>query len=362
MTRKALAKPIAAFAVVAAAAAVVAGCGSDSATTPAGATTETTTSSETLLLKSAVKFDDAGGTVTLPLFQGKTAKGTATWYVVTESSNQADAEKRGVNWAPKLANALGSKAVQTATDDGGVVTFPGTVDFKPERSVTPGPDGFPPAKVAPGAIGDAAYSPLVTTDGKTVLNATQVANDSGQLDAVTALDTGAKQVTLKILHGFTEGKKVAYLRLDASVDVVSALEESVLASNLNAAPGEGASDPASSARSAILPIVNGTRGKDDPNRQGLQSAVLGEGEPLNIQATLPGDPSYSPLWDVVPVVWSDAAVASGARKLLTSTADIVTGANAGDLTSGGKGEVNEDLAGLKSAGFISNCPTVAIVG
>jgi hypothetical protein len=242
------------------------------------------------------------------------------------------------------------------------VTFPGTVDFKPERSVTPGPDGFPPAKVAPGAIGDAAYSPLVTTDGKTVLNATQVANDSGQLDAVTALDTGAKQVTLKILHGFTEGKKVAYLRLDASVDVVSALEESVLASNLNAAPGEGASDPASSARSAILPIVNGTRGKDDPNRQGLQSAVLGEGEPLNIQATLPGDPSYSPLWDVVPVVWSDAAVASGARKLLTSTADIVTGANAGDLTSGGKGEVNEDLAGLKSAGFISNCPTVAIVG
>ena len=367
MTRRTLAKPIAVIAMVAAAAAVVAGCGSDSATAPAGATTDSTTSGdttagETLLLKSAVTFDDAGGTVTLPLFQGKTAKGAATWYVVTESSDQADAEKRGVNWAPKLENALGTKAVQKATDDGGVLTFPGTVDFKPERSVTPGPDGFPPTKVTPGAIGDKAYSPLVTTDGAIVLNATQVANDSGQLDAVTALDTGAKQVTLKLLHGFTGGKKVAYLRLDASVDVVSALEESVLAANLAAAPGEGDNDPASSSRSPIIPIVNGARGKDDPNRQGLQSAVLGEGEPLNIQATLPGDPSYSPLWDIVPAVWSDAAIAAGKRTLVTSNEQIVTLATAGDLTSAGEGAVNEDFGGLKSLGAISNCPTVAIVG
>jgi hypothetical protein len=362
MTRKALARPLAAFTVVAAAAAVVAGCGSSSATTSASTTTATTRAGQTLLLKSAVNFDNAAGTVTLPLFQGKTATGAATWYVVTESSDQADAEKRGVNWSSKLANALGTKAVQKATDNGGVLTFPGTVDFKPERSVTPGPEGFPPAKVAPGAIGDTAYSPLVTTDEKIVLNATQVANDSGQLDAVTNLDTAAKQVTLKVLHGFAGGKKVAYLRLDASVDVVAALEESVLAKNLGAAPGEGVSDPATSSRSAIIPIVNGIRGKDNPNRQGLQSAVLGEGEPLNIQASVPGGADYSPLWDVVPVVWSDAAIKSGARTLLTSAAEVVTLAKAGDLTSGGMGAVNKDLAGLRSAGFISNCPTVAIVG
>jgi hypothetical protein len=361
MTRKKLARPLAAFAVVAAAAAVVAGCGSDSATSPATTTAATTAGGETLILKSAVAFDNAGGTVTLPLFQGKTAKGADTWYVVTESSDQADAEKRGVNYAPKLAKALGTKAVQKGTEAGGVVTFPGTVDFAPERSVTPGPDGFPPTKVAPGAIGDAAYSPLVTTDGAIVLNATQVANDSGQLDAVTALDTGAKQVTLKVLHGFTGGKKIAYLRLDASVDVVSALEESVLAPNLGAAPGEG-DNSAASARSPIVPIVNGIRGKDDPNRQGLQSAVLGEGEPLNIQATFPGDPAYSPLWDIVPAVWSDAAIAAGKRTLVTSNEQIVTLATAGDLTSGGEGKVNEDFGGLKSLRAISNCPTVAIVG
>lgn len=362
MTRSTIARPLAAFTAVAAAAAVVAGCGSDGAKTPATATSAGTGAGETLLLKSAVAFDDAGGTVTLPLFRGKTAKGATTWYVVTESSDQADAEKRGVNWSPKLANALGTKAVQQATSVGGIVTFPGTVDFAPERLVTPGPDGFPPTKVAAGAIGDGAYSPLITTDRKTVLNATQVANDSGQLDAVTALDTAAKRVTLKILHGFTGGKRVAYLRLDASVDVVSALEESVLAKNLSAAPGEGDNDPASSSRSPIIPIVNGVRGKDDPNRQGLQSAVLGEGEPLNVQASVPGSRDYSPLWDIVPAIWSDAAIAGGTRALVTSSADVARLATAGDLTSAGMGEVNEDLGGLKSLGAISNCPTVAIVG
>ena len=242
------------------------------------------------------------------------------------------------------------------------MTFPGTVDFKPVRSVTPGPDGFPPTKAAPGAIGDAAYSPLVTTDGKIVLNATQVANNTGQLDAVTNLDTSAKQVRLKLLHGFTGGKKIAYLRLDASVDVVSALEESVYAKNLGLAPAEGDDNSATSSRSPIIPIVNGARGKANPNRQGLQSAVLGEGEPLNIQATFPGDPSYSPLWDIVPAVWSDAAIAAGKRKLVTSATVVATLAKAGDLTSAGMGAVNEDLGGLKSLGAISNCPTVAVVG
>jgi hypothetical protein len=358
-----LRKPLSALAVLTAASAVIAGCGGSDSTS-AGSTAGTTTgaaTSETLFLKSAVSFDDAGGTVTLPLFKGKTAKGVASWYVVTESSDQADATKRGVNWAPKLANAIGTKAVQKATGSGEDLTFSGTVDFAPERSVTPGPDGFPPTKVAAGAIGDSAYSPLVTVDDKIVLNATQVKNDTGQLDAITAIDTDAKTVTLKILHGYSGGAKVAYLRLDASVDVVAALEESVLAPNLNAAPGEGVSDPATSARSAIIPIVNGTRGKGDPNRQGLQSAVLGEGEPLNIQASLPGGPDYSPVWDVVPAVWSDAAITAGKRTLVKSTAEISAAAKAGDLTSGGEATANADLGGLKSAGFISNCPAVAIV-
>ncbi len=43
------------------------------------------------------------------------------------------------------------------------------------------------------------------------------------------------------------------------------------------APRAGSDDPSLSAREAIIPIVNGPRGAGDSQRQGLQSAVAGEG-------------------------------------------------------------------------------------
>ena len=64
------------------------------------------------------------------------------------------------------------------------------------------------------------------------------------------LDTAKRRVTLKLLSGFFARRTVHYLRTDASVDVVAALEGSTLAKNLDAAPGAG-SNAARSARSAI---------------------------------------------------------------------------------------------------------------
>jgi hypothetical protein len=350
-----------AVAVVAAASLAVAGCGDDDDGGDAASTTTTeATSGAQGLLASAVALDEDAGTITLPLFRGVGPDGGDVYYVVTESSDAADAQERGVTHAPRLANALGTKAVQKVTVDGDTVTFAGTVDFAPERAVTPGPDGFPPKAVTPGAVGDARYSPLITPDGEIVLNASQVMNASGTHDAVTDIDTAAGTVTLKTLHGFFDGATVAYLRLDASVDVVAALEESVLAPNLNAAPGEG-SNAAGSSRSAIVPIVNGTRGVDDPNRQGLQSAVLGEGEPLNVTQSLPGADDYSPLWDVTPALWSEMAIADGRRTLLTRTDEVTSAVEAGDLASAGEGPANSSLGGLRALGAVSNCPTVAIV-
>ena len=66
------------------------------------------------------------------------------------------------------------------------------------------------------------------------------------------------------------------------------------------------------------------------------------------------------MWDVHPAVWSEEATASGARKRLTSAGQIAAEVRAGRLTSGGTGPANASLGGLKAAGFISNCPTVAI--
>lgn len=312
----------------------------------------------TVLLRGA-KLDVKASTVTLPVAKGRAAAGGTVWYVVTESSDRADARRRGVNWAPRLANALDTKAVQRATLIGGAIVFRGTVDFRPKSKVVPGEDGFPPTRVAPGSVGDGRYSPLVTTDNRIVLNASHIANASGKGDNVVRLDRAAGRATLKVLTGFTAGRMVHYLRTDASVDVVAALEGSNLAKNLDAAPGLG-SNARSSTRSAIIPIVNGERGKSNPERQGLQSAVLGEGSPLNIQQSLPGGADYSPIWDVHPAVWSQTAIDSGLRKRLKTNAAIRAAVKAGNLTSGGTGPANASLGGLKAAGFISNCPTVAV--
>ena len=37
------------------------------------------------------------------------------------------------------------------------------MDFAPKHVIVPSATGFPPTKVAPGAVGDKRYSPLVTT-------------------------------------------------------------------------------------------------------------------------------------------------------------------------------------------------------
>lgn len=304
-----------------------------------------------------LSLDRSAGTVTLPLQRG-THDGDAVWYVVTESSNKKDARERGVNYAPKLANALGTKAVQRATLAGGATRFAGTVDFGPERVVTPGASGFPPASFEPGAVGDAEYSPLITTNGRTVLNASQVANGSGVHDAVVDIDFERRRVTLDTFDGFYEGKDLQYLHQEASSALVAAVEGSTFAPNLDAAPGLGSNDKKTSARSAITPIVNGAG--EGPDRQGLQTALLDGEDPLNITQEEPGSNEYSPLWDITPAVWTDEAIADGQRTLLTDADDIADLLEEGAIASGGGGPGNAGLNGLRTLPAISNCPVVAV--
>jgi len=104
--------------------------------------------------------------------------------------------------------AVGTAAVQKGRlgDDG--LIFEGTVNFGLTHKLIPGPDGFPPTEFAPGAEGDAEYSPLVhivaNEDEKQekticingpVLNAPQVANDTGRSLSVVDIDYERKTVT-----------------------------------------------------------------------------------------------------------------------------------------------------------------------
>ncbi len=311
------------------------------------------------VLPSAIELNRNAGTVTLPLFKGK-HDGRKVWYIVTESSNKDSAERRGVNHAPKLTNALGTKAVQRARVVDGVVRFSGTVDFSPELVVVPGPNGFPPERFRPGAVGDADYSPLITTNGRTVLNASQVANSSGLHDAVVDIDRKGRQVTLDTFDGFYDDDPLQYLHQEGSVRLIAAIESSTFAPNLNAAPKVGSDDKEISAREAIIPIVNGPRGVNNPQRQGLQSALLGQGDPLNIIQEEPGDNEYSPVWDVTPAVWTDRAIQSGQRTRLTDAEEVADLFEEGLITSGGAGPRNASLEGLRALPGISNCPVVAI--
>ena len=324
-------------------------------------------------LPSALKIDIEHETVTLPLHEGRTTDGRALWYVVTESSDQADATRSGVNYSNKLLNAVGTAAVQKVHFHDGGLVFEGTVNFGLTHVLVPGPNGFPPTSFAAGAAGDAKYTPLVQIvadkDEKqekpapaigVVLNAPQVANETGRSGSVVDIDYEHKTVTLNMLGGWVDGQFTLYLHTDASSELVAALESSTYTPNLNAAPGIANDEPPSS-RAAIIPVVNGIRGDGDPMRQGLESALLGEGDPFNIAQEQPSDPvHYTPIWDVSPVQWTAAAIAAGLRVQLHSQDAVRTQALAGNIVSALPGTPDVGLGGINSSGSISNCPIMVV--
>lgn len=101
-------------------------------------------------------------------------------------------------------------------------------------------------------------------------------------DSIANLDLTARTVTCHSFFGFSNGHRTIALHRDASSSVIAATERSIYAPNLTAAPGLGSNDVKASARSAILPIVNRKFDATNPARQGLNSALRGEGDPLNI--------------------------------------------------------------------------------
>jgi hypothetical protein len=301
------------------------------------------------------------GTATFPLLEGKSRDGDTVYYIVTEVSERAEARRLGVNWSPVLENALGTQAVQDATRTHGTVVFEGTVDFGPNHVVVPGPEGseFPPSVAEPGSVGDAEYSPLFSVDGDTVVNATHIGNSTGLHDKVVSIDFENDQVVIDLTDGFYEDDPILYLSTDSSDQTAAAVEGATLAPNLGAAPEFGVADEESSALQALLAVVNGATGADNPDRQGLNSALRGEGDPLNVVAEVPDEDDYSPLWDFHPAVWTEDAIANGDRALITDLDDVPDLLASGVLESVAGGPANADFGGLRSAEFVINCPVIA---
>ncbi|MGI8712211.1 MAG: hypothetical protein ACR2NR_03315 [Solirubrobacteraceae bacterium] len=312
-------------------------------------------------LPEALNVDVAHETVTLPLHAGRTTGGERVWYIVSDDSNRTDARRRGANYAHKLVSTRNTKAVEHVTQRGGELVFPGMVNFSRERVLVPSSQGFPPKRYAPGARGDSRYSPLIQLPNGTVLDAPQVANRTGLNGSVRAINYRARTVTLNLLGGWVDGQFTLYLHTDSSSKLVAALEDSNYAPNLNAAPGL-ASDAPPSSRAAIIPVINGQRGDNNPQRQGLQSSLLGQGDPFNVAQEQPSDPvHYTPIWDVSPVAWTPAAIKAGKRVELTSQAQVGQEARAGNIVSALPGTPDSGIGGINASGGISNCPIVVVL-
>jgi hypothetical protein len=307
--------------------------------------------SSTQFIRSAVV--NADHTVTLPLLRG-TSHGQTVWYVVLDASTSNAADKYGANRSNKLANARGTAAVQKVSVRNGVIDFPATVDFTPSREVKAGPTGFPPAVANPGAIGEAGYSPLVELPDGTVLNAPQIANATGHADKAVAIDTVAGTVRYQLTDGFARGERVRYVSTDASDSAVAALENSTYAPALQKAPFAGG-DGTDSARATLVAFVNGQTGAANPQRQGLNSALLDGVDPLNVLAWKPNQGRYSPLWDVHPAQWSAAAVASRTNVAQTSVDAVEDLVGRGTITGPGG-------APFAPADFVVDCPIVISLG
>jgi hypothetical protein len=314
----------------------------------------------TLFITSAVENPD--GTATFPLHRG-TSHGQTVFYVILDASDGNVAQSLGVNTSQKLANAQGTAAVQKVTLNNGLVNFPATVDFSPDRVVTVVNGAFPPTVAEPGAIGEPGYSPLIQMPNGTILNAPQVARDangdgrisllSEAADKVVAIDLVNMTVTYRETHGFQGGNPVRYASFDASDPLAATLEDVTFAPALNAAPTLD-DDSTASARATLVGFINGQTGVNNPQRQGFTSAVRGEGDPLNLLRWNPSQGRYSPLWDVHLAEWIAPVVAAGQNFLQTDVGTALGLVSDGLLTGPGG-------AKFGASGFIVNCPIVALL-
>jgi hypothetical protein len=323
------------------------------------------------LLKSG-PVDTANSTVTLPLYLGHMPDGTNVWYILTDTNDKGNADALGLNYSAKLGYAGTGQAVRNATlgTDAKLTFESGTVDFSPELAVKPGEgdNAFPPSVATPGSVGDDAYTPLVrlTNAGDAIYNAPIVAfgTDADQLnfcggspnysivhDDVLSFCPSEGTVTLALTKGFSFGRPVLYLSTDANVESVAALESATLAPALSDVQ-VGTDDGAFSAVERIFIATNGPTGADNPQRQGLNSAIVDGDGPLNVLGGIPTVATdYSPIWDANIYSWTQEAIDSGYRARNIQEFEILGLANLGWITG-------PNGAPFGSSGIVINCPIV----
>ncbi len=339
---------------------------------PSPSTTNPSLVGPVQLLKSGT-VDAAKGTITLPLYKG-TLRGTKknVWYILTDVDDPGVAAELGLNYSAKLTFASNAARTGNLDANGNIVFDQGTVNFAPKRNIIPGPTGveFPPKSATPGSVGDANYSPFVRIENaaNVIYNAPVVAFgvDASQIsfpngnvdytkvhDQVVAIDPANMTVTVNLINGFSFGRPVWYLSMDASIPLAAAIEHNTYAPLM----GKlllGHDDSFSSPIERIFIATNGPENEscDNPLRQGL-SADLADGfRPNNVLGGIPTIAlDYSPAWDAQLLEWTPDAISRGFRGQLREEFQILTFVQDGLITGPGG-------AAFGSSGFSINCPIV----
>jgi len=314
--------------------------------------------------------DDQNGTITVPLYLGHMKDGRNVWYVLLDVDDANVAAELGLNFSAKMTFMANAARTANLDQDGDLVFDKGTVDFRPVRSISPGPLGreFPPVAAQPGAVGDSDYSPFVQVlNAAGVIynapivafgqNATDINFQNGNVDyskvhdQVVAIDPFKMTVTLNLINGFSFGKPVWYLSMDTSIPLGAAIEHNTYAP-LMAALHLGGDDSFSSPIERIFISTNGAQGCPNPQRQGL-SADLADGfRPNNVVGGIPTNAlDYSPAWDAQLFEWTQQAIANGFRGQVREEFQILTFAQDGLITGPNGGAFG-------SSGFSINCTIV----
>jgi hypothetical protein len=319
------------------------------------------------------KVDAANGTITLPLYKG-TLKGTKkeVWYILTDVDDPGVAAELGLNFSTKLTFASNAARTGNLDANGNIVFDKGTVNFAPNRNIVPGPTGaeFPPKSFTPGEVGDANYSPYVRIENaaNVIYNAPMVAFDvdasqinfpNGNVDyskvhdQVVAIDPANGTVTLNLINGFSFGRPVWYLSMDASIPLAASIEHNTFAP-LMAQLVLGHDDSFASPVERIFLATNGpeTEDCDNPLRQGLSADLADGHRPNNVLGGIPTIAlDYSPAWDAQLYEWTPDAISRGFRGQLREEFQILTFVQDGLITGPGG-------ATFGSSGFTINCPIV----
>src|ERR1700723_143395 len=319
------------------------------------------------------QVDTAHGTITIPLYLGHLkGSGKNGWYILTDVDDSNVAAELGLNFSTKLTFASHSALTGNLDANGNIVFDAGTVNFKPERKIIPGPVGheFPPRFATPGSVGDANYGPLVkiVNAANVIYNAPMVAFNvnadeinfpNGNVDyskvhdQVVAIDPVNMTVTLNLINGFSFGRPVWYLSMDTSNTLGAAIEHNTsapLMDNLLL----GHDDSFASPVERIFISTNGPESGscNNPLRQGLSADLADGHRPNNVLGGIPTIAlDYSPAWDAQLFEWTKDAIDNGFRGQVREEFQILTFVQDGLIT--GPGGIP-----FGSSGFAINCPIV----